>query len=199
MFVCWPKNTGSSLNPLSPLSQGETGRERSCLLHLSSKSVLIKLYKSAGPRKCTHHYTENVRVVFFLSTIQGFSSVLSPSELASLSVCLSWHYPLFLPPCPFWWATGCVFQPVFECGAINAGQWERVECEEWGGAPQLLIDSVFKVWKTGDGSFVRGEQTGREERRGWMMWFVVQHHFKTLIFIDVIAFTCSCTWTVGCV
>lgn len=38
---------------------------------------------------------------------------------------------------------------------------KRVECEGRGGATQLVIDSVFKVQKTGGDSFVGTQQTGK--------------------------------------
>lgn len=38
---------------------------------------------------------------------------------------------------------------------------KRVECEGRGGATQLVIDSVFKVQKTGGDNFVGTQQTGK--------------------------------------
>lgn len=141
MFVCWPKNTGSTLNPQLHYPrerQGERKKLSVCLLPLSSKSVLIKLCLSAGPRTHTHtHCTE--REVY--PHTQGCTSH-SVSVSTTVSLCLS--VSAAIPPLPssvslhapsHRGVTGCVFQPMFEHGAINAGQREGVW---WGGGRNTI-------------------------------------------------------------
>lgn len=88
MFACWPKNTGSSLNPQLHYPRERRGERKKlsvCLLRLSARSVLIKLYLSAGPRTHTHTALRER----FIQIRRAVPPILSPSLPPSLSVCLS--------------------------------------------------------------------------------------------------------------
>lgn len=171
--------------------RGMRREKAACLLPLSCKSVLIKV-----PR--THARTHTCCTERFIQT-PGLSSH-SVSVWTAVFLCLSVSAAILLLP-PFfyhsapshcaWRVTACVFQPMFEHRAINAGQREWVGVKGWGRATQLVIDREFKVWKTGGDSLVRGEhrdvrreKRGRAERSGraaprWL-WFsvMVQRHSK---------------------
>lgn len=163
--------------PPAPLSQRKTGGEREkgavclsvCLLPLSSKSVLIKLCR---PQNTHTHTTEKGRErERGLSKYAGLflPFCLHLKHHLSLFVCLC----LRAPSHRAWRVTGCVFQPLFEHRAINAGQRERAGVRGGEGPTQLVIDSEFKVWETGGDGLVRRGAGGceerektREERRG---------------------------------
>lgn len=144
MFVCRAKNTGSTLNLLLHYPR-ERQRERKklsvCLLPLSSKSVLIKLYR---PR--THMHTERG-----LSKYSGLSSH-SVSVWTAASLCLSVSAAILLPSsfsprAPSHRSrrvTGCVFQPMFEHQAINAGQRERAGARGGEGQHNWLLTENSK-------------------------------------------------------
>lgn len=166
MFVCWPKNTGSTLNPqLHYPRDRDRGRERSCLsvcsLPLSSKSVLIKLCLSAGPRthtRCTEREVYPNMLVLFLPFCRR------------LNHCLS-LLPFFLSlRAPSHHITPEEWQAVFFSRCLNTERSMPDKGKErgWGvegGATQLVIDSEFKVWKTGGDSLVRGDHELRRENR----------------------------------
>lgn len=133
--------------PLAPLSQRETGGEKEavclCPTSVIQKSVLIKLYQSAGPKNTYTHYTESK----VYPNTQGCSShSVSIWTTVSLSICLC-CIPLlpasFSPSVPpshrVWRVTGCVFQPVLEHRAINAGQRERAGVRGGEGRHNWLL------------------------------------------------------------